>query len=477
LRGYYLYDLDPNASLTNSLPHNRDRVTFSYLATPWTNTEIRSLVRYQSDLGVSHDFFESEFRQDPQPSTYLEVNKFWQNFSLDAYAQPRINDWLETVEKLPDIRLEGYRQQIAETPIYYETESSTGWYRRLFPQTNGTPYGLTYSAARADTFHQFLLPETFFGWLNFTPHIGGRFTYYSHADGPGATTDEIYRKLFNTGAELTFKASQVWPEVKSKWLDLDGVRHIIEPMLDYEYVPTPNRRPGQIPQFDFEQASLRLLPINFPDYNSIDSIDSENVLRIGLRNKLQTKRNDSLADAFYWDIYTDWRLQTHTNQSSFADIFSDAVLRPRSWFWLESVTRFEPTHGDLRLAFHSLTLQPGDRWSWTIGHFYTRDDFSDSTQALGEGNSLLTTSFFFKLNENWAFSALERYSIRNGRAEEQFYSVYRDFRSWTGALIFRLRENQSNRDDFTVAVTFSLKAAPRYALGSDAVKPYYLLGR
>jgi hypothetical protein len=438
---------------------------------------MRSLVRYQSDRGITHDFFESEYRQDSQPSTYFEVNKFWQNFSLDAYAQPRLNNWLETVEKLPDVRLEGYRQQLWETPVYYESESSAGWYRRLFPETNGTPYGLSYSAGRADTFHQFLLPETFFGWLNFTPHVGGRFTYYSHAEGPGATTDEVYRKVFNTGAELSFKASQLWPEVKSKWLEVDGLRHVIEPFLDYEYVPAPNRGTNQIPQFDHEQASLRLLPINFPDYNSIDSIDSENVLRLGLRNKLQTKRDGMLVNLVSWDLYTDWRLHTRSNQSTFSDIYSDIVLRPRSWATLESLTRFDPSQGDLRLAFHNLTLQPSDRWSWSLGHFYTRDDFSDSTQALGEGNNLITTSFFYKFNENWAASFLERYNLRDGKSEEQFYSLYRDFRSWTGALVFRLRESQARRDDFTVAVTFSLKAMPRYALGADTVRPYTLLGR
>ena len=44
-----------------------------------------------------------------------------------------------------------------------------------------------YSAARADTYHQLLLPWTFFNWLNVTPRVGGRFTYYSAETGPGGT--------------------------------------------------------------------------------------------------------------------------------------------------------------------------------------------------------------------------------------------------------------------------------------------------
>src|SRR2546425_7623931 len=42
LRYYYLYDLDPNASLTNSIPHDRQRVYFSYRSEEHTS-ELQSL--------------------------------------------------------------------------------------------------------------------------------------------------------------------------------------------------------------------------------------------------------------------------------------------------------------------------------------------------------------------------------------------------------------------------------------------------
>jgi hypothetical protein len=60
--------------------------------------------------------------------------------------------------------------------------------------------------------------------------------------------------------------------------------------------------------------------------------------------------------------------------------------------------------------------------------------------------------------------------------EEQYYTIYRDFRSWTGALTFRLRENRNGPDDFAVAFTFNLKAFPRFKLGQDRDTPGFLLG-
>jgi lipopolysaccharide assembly outer membrane protein LptD (OstA) len=472
---YFTHDEDPNASLTNSIPDNRQRVNFSWQASPFTNFNVKSVVRYESDFAVVREFFPGEYRQNSQPSSFLEVNKFWQNFSLDLYAQPRFNDFLETIERLPEVKLTGYRQQLGDSSIYYESESSAGYYRRLFADTNTIAF--SYSAARADTYHQLLMPETFFGWLNVTPRVGGRFTYYSKATGPGATTDEESRGVLNTGMEVSFKASRLWPAVQNKLLDVDGLRHIIEPSANYVFVPTPiYSRTNDLPQFDFQMPSLRLLPIEFPDYNAIDSVDSQNVMRFGLHNKLQTKRHGEVVNLLDWNLYTDWRLKPGQGQTTFADLYSDMVIKPRSWITFESLTRYDIDGGQLNLALHTLTLQPNETWSWGLSHWYLRDDFRATPTALGQGNSLISSTIFYRLNENWGFRATHHFETRDGRMEEQYYTIYRDLRSWTAGLTFLFRDNRVGPSDFTVAFTFSLKAFPRFGLGSDTVRPYFLLG-
>jgi LPS-assembly protein len=478
---YYTRDEDPNADDVGvRIPEDRQRVWFSYQANPATNLYVKSLMRYESDLTVVRDFFVGEYRRELQPGSYVEVNKFWQNFSLDAYVQPQLNSFLETVERLPEIRLTGYRQQVGASPFYYDSESSAGYYRRRFAEDTGIlgPLpGPNYEAARADTYHQFLFPETFFGWLNFTPRAGGRFTYYSEAAGPGATTQEEYRTVFNTGAEVSFKASRVWPEVRSKALELDGVRHIIEPSANYVFVPAPSARPKELPRFDYELPSLRLLPIEFPDYNAIDSIDSQNVIRWGLRNKFQTKRTGSVVNVVNWELYTDWRLKPNSTQTTFADVYSDLVFKPRSWLSLESLTRYDIDTGKWRMAFNTLTLQPSDSWSWRVGHYYLRDDPSNTPTSLGTGFSVVSSTLFYRLNENWGFRASHYFDAGNGRLQEQSYSVYRDLRSWTAALSFLVRQRRiGGPEDFSVAFTFSLKAFPRLPLGGDLGGPYSLLG-
>lgn len=474
---YYLYDEDPSATAAGySIPADRQRFHFGYDATPFTNLTVKSRVRYQSDERILHDFFEGEYRQNPQPNTFVEVNKVWSNFSLDLYAEPRVNDFFEAVERLPEVRLTGFRQQLGATPLYYDSESSAGYYRRRFADTNGPPLGLDYSASRADTYHQLTLPQTFFGWLNVTPRAGGRLTYYSEATGAGGTSNEVYRGVFNTGAEVSFKAARLWPGATNRFLAVDGLRHIVQPSVNYVYVPRPEDRPPDLPQFDYELPSLRLLPIEFTDYNSIDSIDSQNVLRFGLRNKLQTKRAGQVQDLVYWDLYTDWRLNPRGDQTTFADLYSDLVFRPQTWLTLESQTRYDLDRDRFQLAFHSLRFQPTERWSWSLGHWYLHDDFRASPTALGQGNSLFSSILFFRLNENWAARTAHYFEARDGRMEEQSYTIYRDLRSWTAGFTLRLRDQRESSDDITFAFTFSLKAAPKYRVGDDAVRSSQLLG-
>jgi LPS-assembly protein len=468
-KGYYAHDLapgrDPN---TNAISADRYRLYFSHGVTLRTNLDARVVVRKQSDIYVVRDFFESEYHKNIQPGSFLEVQQRWPNYSLDLLAQPRVNDFFETVERLPDVKLSGIRQQIGGAPLYYESESSAGYFHRRFANdlTND------FAAARMDTFHQVLLPHTFFGWLNVTPRAGGRLTYYSEAQGDGATTGEETRGVFNTGMEVSFKASRVWRDVQSKLFDLNGLRHIIEPSVNYAYVPSPNVHPRQLPQFDYELASFRLLPIHFPDYHAIDSIDSQNVLRLGVRNKLQTKRAEGLDNPVNWALYTDWRLDPRRGQSRFSDIFSDLDFKPRSWLIFSSELRYDVAGWRWREANHRLTIEPNDTWSISLGHRYLRDD----PTAYGLGNNLILSSIYYRFNENWAVRVAHHFEARDGRMESQYYTLYRDLRSWTAALTFRILDNRQHGTDFGVALTFSLKAFPRYDLGHDRAKPSLLLG-
>ncbi len=229
-----------------------------------------------------------------------------------------------------------------------------------------------------------------------------------------------------------------------------------------------------------------LLPVNFPDYNSIDSIDSQNVVRFGLRNVLQTKRDGQLQDLVNWNLLLDWRLNPKSAQpglpgqpgipaqTTLNDLYSQLSFRPRTWLTFESQLRYNIDSGDLNMAFHQITFAPNNRWSWGIGDWYLRGG------AWGNGvwqkSDYLTSTFFYRLDDNWGVRMQHNFDFDTGRLQSQYYTLYRDMRSWTAAVTFRVEDDVNSSPDYTIAFQISLKASPSTRVGSDVANPYHLVG-
>ena len=484
LKYYYLHDQRPDTSTNafpqfGTIPENRQIFKGTWQATPTTNLNLKALVNYQSDPLVMHDYFSGDYANNPQPSSFVEANKYWDNWSLDALTTPRINSYFNQVERLPDVRLSGFRQQVLDSPVYYDSQSSVGWYRQFVANTNSnysSNNGTNINAAtRADTYHQFTLPWTFFNWLNVTPRVGGRLTYYSAQNMTNSGNHAaVYRGVFNTGVGTSFKASQLWVNATNSFLQVDGLRHIVEPSANYVFVPDPSTPPAKLPQFDGEQPSLMELPLTFPDYNDIDSIDTQNAIRFGLRNTLQTKRDGALDKLLDWNVQLDWRLNPKPGQNTLNDLYSSFAFKPRTWLIAESQTRYDINGGNLNMSFQQLTFAPNDRWSWGIGYWYLRGGtWGNSTWT---ENHTVTSTFFVRLGDNWGGRMTQNYNAVTQRLQEQMFTIYRDLRSWTSALTLRVANNEGSSADVTIAIVFSLKAQPSTQVGEDVANRYHLVG-
>ena len=208
----------------------------------------------------------------------------------------------------------------------------------------------------------------------------------------------------------------------------------------------------------------------------IDSVDSQNVFRFGLRNKLQTKRRENIDNFANWGLYLDWRVHPREDQRTYGDLYSDLDFKPRSWLTFNSQLRYDINTTTWRMANHTATIKPNDIWHWKISHRYLLGIPGYGPES---GNNLIISSLYYRLNDNWAVRASQHFEARNGVMQEQYYTLYRDFRSWTAALTLRLRDPEdtlNHREDWTIAFMVSLKAFPRFRLGRDQDDPSYLLG-
>ena len=458
--GYYLSDTRPEMSLEETsqkeIPPNRYFAEWQHKQFFPHDIDLTVDLEKQSDSAVMEDFFPRQFRADSEPDSVADITKRGDNYTLSALVRPQFNDFFAVVDRLPEVRLDVNRTRLGSSALFYESESSAGYYNND-PGDTGDPL-FRGSSMRADSFHQLVLPGVLFGWLSVVPRAGGRYTFYSRAPDTASDTNDVSRFVGDLGAAVSFKVSRTWTDVQNERWDIDGLRHIIEPFADYQWVPSPNVKTNDLFQFDTirdititnsETMPLaRYLPLDFPAYNEIDAITRENTLRFGLRQRLQTQRDGQPWDLVDLTCWTDWHLEQNQSEQEFADLFSTLALRPVEWFALDTSTRYDFQDGVLREFNTEARVHEGDLWSIGLGTRFLKDD-----------SNLVSTSVAWRLSRRWVAQVYERFDMQDGQWEEQDYMLRQELHDWYIGYGFRYA-TQKGGDEKAFFMTVTLKAFP-----------------
>jgi LPS-assembly protein len=482
LRTYFLNDQNPNLNRT-SVPRDaigtaRYRVSLQdrtyFTEDLYATVNITKL----SDSVVLQDFFPGDFRLDPQPDNVVALTKSDPSYTLTAIARFQANSFFEQTERLPEVVLDIKRHALFGGPIFYEGETGIAELRRNFAR--GSTFE-DYGTIRADSFHQFLYPNTYFGWLSIVPRVGIRGTYYGETRDlsrtiftpstdplipefllPNPTRDmplqegsNTFRAVVNAGVEASFKLSRAWETVQSRSLGLDGLRHIIQPFTNFSYV-SDDTNPAEILQFDRYQPSTQLRPIDFPQFTSIDSIANWSIWRVGVRNKLQTRRDDLTVSWLEVETYLDVNFENPFDRTDYSNFFNRVRFIPLPWAGItvdSQVPLFDRGFTEVNTRF---SVQPIANLQVAVGHRYLQNNpfFLDS--------SLVTFDGFYRVNDNWGIGVQEQYEASTGLLEQQRYSIYRDLTSWVASLGAVIRDNGGVKE-YGVLLTFTLKAFPKFS--------------
>ena len=482
LRTYYIQDQNPLLNQTaeprKDVPTGRyrlsleDRTNFSH-----DIYGIANLTKL-SDPFVMQDFYQGEFRIDPVPDNVVALTKTNPFFTLTGIERFQANEFFATTERSPEVVLDIKRHALFGGPIFYEGESGFANLRLQFPKDSGFE---NYGTNRLDTFHQLTYPNTYFGWLSIVPRVGFRGTYYDKTWDLGSTIfippsnplvpdfilppptlanpvkfdGDTFRTVFNTGAEASFKISRTWENVQSRALGLDGLMHIIQPFTDFSYVKENGPNPTSILGFDRFEPSTQLRAIDFPQFTTIDSIDSWTVWRVGVRNRLQTRRDDSTITWFELDSFLDVNFDNPYDRTDYSNFFNNIRFTPLPWMSF-SVNSQVPAFAKGFTEVNTIaTVQPAANVQLNFGHRYLNDN------PFFDNSSLFVVGGYCRLNDNWGIGVQEQYEAATSTLEEQRYSVYRDLTSWVASLGGVIRDNAGVRE-YGVLFTITLKAFPKF---------------
>ncbi|MEY5026378.1 MAG: hypothetical protein RLZZ244_1906 [Verrucomicrobiota bacterium] len=474
-RSYYVDDQAPGTSLVESvsnpqdLPTSRYRLSVqdrTYLSdTLYTTTNLNLL----SDVNFLRDFSPSEMRSDPNPDSVFALTKWDEDYTLTLQARAQLNRDFDGSGKSPELALELKRQPFLDTGVFYEGETSVGRLRRRFGRTNGL---FDFDTIREDSFHQWSYPKTLGGWLSVVPRGGARLTHYGRSvfdtslregDPLYANGGSLTRLVFHTGIEASFKLSRTFDSVGNRTLGLDGLRHIVQPFTDLSLVSS-NQDSARLLPFDRLTPNTKLPAIDFPQFNTVDSITDWQVLRLGVRNRLQTRRDDQTLNWLDVETFFDTYLQRpalfpglQPDDGTFSNVFNRLRWNPLPWL-------------NMTVNSHLPLLDRG------FSEFDSQTSFQvsrDVTLQLGNrylsGNNLIADSKLVsggarvRLNDNWAFGFLNSYDFATKLAESQQYSIDRDLRSWIASFVFVVRE-QETRKDIAVLLSLSLKDIPKVSI-------------
>jgi LPS-assembly protein len=482
LKTYYIQDQNPLLNRTalprGSVPTGRYRLSLEN-QTNFTD-DIYGIIDVTklSDAFVMQDFYQSEFRIDPVPDSVVALTKSDPFFTLTAVGRFQANSFFEQTERLPEVVLDIKRHALFNGPIFYEGETGIADLHRNFPGHSGFE---DYSTTRIDTFHQFLYPNTYFGWLSIVPRAGFRGTYYAETrdlgktiftpsdnplvpdfllpdpthDMPVGDGGDTYRTVFNAGVEASFKLSRAWEEVQSRAFGLDGLRHVIQPFTNFSWVSTRGADPREILQFDRFEPSTQLRPIDFPQFTSIDSIDSWTVWRLGVRNRLQTRRDDTTVSWLDLETYVDVNFDNPYQRTQYSNLFNKLRFTPLPWAALvinSQVPAFD--HGFTEVNT-TIVVQPIANLQLSLGHRYLNEN------PFFNNSSLFVVGGYYRINDNWGFAIQEQYEATTGIVEQQRYSIYRDLTGWVASLGAVVRDNDGVKE-YGVLLTFTLKAFPKF---------------
>ncbi len=448
--GYYIHDLEPDQENNPDIDNNRYSLKIRHRYKPGPSDYAMGQLEYWSDRAVLEDFFESDYKRHSQPENYL-----WYSYRGDGYlasviARFRLNDFYSSVNRMPEASVDIFERKLGDTSFYYKSRNSAVSLEKLHEELSSAD---DYSAFRFDSENRVLHSGKWFGFLNFIPRASYRATYYSKtrdsfSEVTGSGTNEAVssveteegpelRHVFELGQKTSFKAFKMFRSNK--------MRHVVEPYTDYTYIPEPNISPVNIYQFD-----------------GVDALDSRHDLRIGMRNKLQSKQGNRPFDFVDIDGYTVYMIERDQGEAALKYFWFDTEIMPNERSSIEFDGRWDLEDSQLDSFNTRMNLRSQDNiWHASAEYRYIQDS-----------RSILSGIFTLWPQQSWTLETEWRYRLMDSRIEEQWLYAQRNLdcmsiRSGLGVRPGHTTESGAEREDeWRVIFEFWLTAFPEASLSS-----------
>jgi len=466
--------------------------------------DFRGRLEKISDINFLYDFFREKYNVDPQPATYANMDYQLDRFIVSGTVRPRVNDFFSEVERMPEFRLDIPRQELFGN-LYYQGETSIAgmkmkWRDFDVARTAGNLVDpKDYDAARFDTLNMLYYPFNL-DWINIIPRSGIRLTHYSDTSKAEISPDALntmlgvdnfgrgqqggnvtnydnngdgkWRFAYEGGIEANTKISRAWSDARNAFWDIDGVRHVIVPYTNYNFIPNPSLDRDKIYYFD-----------------DVDRMDRQNFVRLGVQNRLETRRGDWDKQAIYtWatmENYVDYHFvrERKIDGSKFSNIgdfgnkleftpfedfsFTNELLVDGNSFKINKYSaglQYEITHQWKLLTGYNYTSEYDQRSVYSMGSSLTEITSGSSfLRRFGKGQNV-SFGLEFPIRETTRGEFEVAYDMEAEMITDSKIKLIQNLHCWEVALEYGLEQRNSSTGDkenkHNIMIMFYLTAAP-----------------
>ncbi|MGJ8723116.1 MAG: LPS-assembly protein LptD [Roseibacillus sp.] len=484
ISGYFIYDFDPSEKRSAEPRLNfdqnerfrlqaRQRAKADWLPGAEGHVDINATLL--SDRYFLEDFRTQDFTTDFHPDNTLSLTQSWrENHLLTAWTRFRLNDFYQSDQRFPEIAFDQIRRPLFGSPILHESNSTIGLYREELadfteenlrdefdsPTTTAdrrrTIQGLLADTgfARFHTYQELSLPLKLDSGLHLIPRIGAGHTSYQDVQGP---LDSFSRNHFHASIDASLKFTKRYPEwVSEKW-GLNSALHVLQPYATATILKTDDLD-AMLRPIERLTASTRPRALQPGRFAATDDLTDWQILRLGVRNQLLTKRDNSSHQWLSLDTYIDIFGEDPEFGRSVSNLYTDLHWSPLPWLDLTVETQV-PLFSDSNFTevATGLTFMPGANTELAISHRFLQDH-----PILNDSNRLQLRAYH-RVNEEWGIGATQRWEFADNSLEFQQYSLHRNLDSWAFTMGVFSRDN-SDEKEYGVLFGFTLTEFPSLSL-------------
>ncbi|MHC4587615.1 MAG: LPS assembly protein LptD, partial [Planctomycetota bacterium] len=263
------------------------------------NWQLTSEVSYASDKNFIEGYYRNEYNVGKEQETLVHLKRIEDNWGLAFMGKARMNNFWDKLEELPSAEFHWTGQSLFDDKFTLYSDSQISRFRQRLASDSISTVSeeyFTFISERAE-----LDMPMRWDFAKVVPFVAGTVGYEDgrgfQADidgGAGGREDNIW--IGEAGARIfPLPMWKVYPEVKSRLWDLNGLRHIIEP---------------------------RVTAVGYTESDSV--AEQRDILNVGITQRLQTRRgpadNRRTADWMRLDMDVTW-LDNTGDSSAGADRF------------------------------------------------------------------------------------------------------------------------------------------------------------